>query len=315
MTATVGPVSSLIGPAMLAAQRLVACGCNVLPLLPRDKKPATNWKPLQSTRLVDRDPDQVDRYLRSWWDPQRLEHPCPECGTSHAWGHAMPCRLAPREPIPMRLPNNLGIVTGAVSGIVVVDVDDQRARDLVEKTCGWPRTVRARTRKGWHLYFRRPADGSRNGVRRGEAALDVRGDGGYVVAPPSVHPTGFEYRWEVSPFTFSGGMWPPLVMPDELHALLWPTQRVTATTAPTAVLTTKYIEVALEREVAAVATATEGLRNDQLNRSAYSLARFVRSGQLDPSTYVDNLSRAAVSTGLPETEVRRTLASALQGRA
>jgi hypothetical protein len=214
----------------------------------------------------------------------------------------------------MRLPNNLGIVTGAVSGIVVVDVDDERAHELVEKTCGWPRTVRAKTRKGWHLYFRRPADGSRNGVRRGEAALDVRGDGGYVVAPPSVHPSGSEYGWEISPFTFEGGMWLPLVIPDELHGLLWPAQRVTATTAPVRVHTTKYVDVALEREVDAVSSATEGTRNDQLNRSAYALARFVRSGQIDPSTYVDNLTRAAMSTGLPEAEVRRTLASALQGR-
>jgi hypothetical protein len=142
----------------------------------------------------------------------------------------------------------------------------------------------------------------------------VRGDGGYVVAPPSVHPTGHEYTWEVSPFIFEGGMWPPLVMPDELHALLWPARRVTATSAPVRVHTTKYVDVALEREMAAVSSATEGNRNDQLNRSAFALARFVHDGALSSADYISGLTAAAMRTGLPEAEIRRTLASALQGR-
>ena len=300
-------------PFHLAAQRLFACGLNVIPLKPRDKRPAIRWERFQPERLVERDWDKVDRYVRLWWYPERLEQTCSECGTDHSWGHAMSCTTAPRARAPRKLRPNIGVVTGVVSEVVVVDVDSDGARPLVERTCGWPRTVTARTAKGWHLWFRYPGT-TRNGVRRAGAALDVRGDGGYVVVPPSMHPSGTAYEWAVSPFTFAGGMWPPAVMPDELHALLWPAQRVTATTAPVRVHTTKYVDVALEREVDAVSSATEGTRNDQLNRSAYALARFVRSGQIDPSTYVDNLARAAMSTGLLEAEVRRTLASALQGR-
>ena len=120
------------------------------------------------------------------------------------------------------------------------------------------------------------------------------------------------YRWDVSPF--AGGMWPPAPMPDELHALLWASARVTATAAPVRVHTTKYLDVALEREVAAVSSATEGSRNDTLNRSAFALARFVRDGSLSTSDYIAQLTAAALSTGLPEPEVRATLASALQGR-
>ena len=86
------------------------------------------------------------------------------------------------------------------------------------------------------------------------------------------------------------------------------------TTAPVRVLTTKYIDVVLEREVADVSSATEGGRNDQLNRSAYALARFVRDGALPAATYVEQLTAAASRAGLPESEIRRTLASALQGR-
>ncbi len=298
----------------LAAQRLVACGLNVIPLRPGRKTPAVRWERFQRQRLVDRDWDEVDAYLHSWWDPERLERPCPECGTERTWGHAMPCQHAPREPVERPALPNVGVVTGAVSEVVVIDVDSNDARSLVERTCGWPRTVTTKTAKGWHLWFRYPGE-TRNGVRRAETALDVRGDGGYVVVPPSRHPSGVEYAWDVSPFTFSGGMWPPIVMPDELYALLWPARHVTASSAPIRVHTTKYIDVALEREVTAVASATEGARNDTLNRAAYSLARFVRDGQLEAATYVSELTAAASRVGLPETEIRRTLASALQGRA
>jgi hypothetical protein len=109
-------------------------------------------------------------------------------------------------------------------------------------------------------------------------------------------------------------MWPPAPMPLELAELLWPpTPNRPYMPAPT-IHTTKYIDVALEREVAAVCSATEGARNDQLNRSAFALARFVHEGQLSAMDYVSELTAAAMRTGLPETEIRRTLASALQGR-
>jgi hypothetical protein len=127
-------------------------------------------------------------------------------------------------------------------------------------------------------------------------------------------PDGFEYMWNASPFTFAGGMWPPASMPDELHPLLWPASKVRANGRAPVILTDKYIEVAFEREVAAVSSATEGSRNDTLNRSAFALARFVRDGSLSATAYVAELTAAALSTGLSEPEVRATLASALRGR-
>lgn len=104
-------------------------------------------------------------------------------------------------------------------------------------------------------------------------------------------------------------------MPDELRELLWPVRpAVDGARGAAPILTTKYIDVALEREVETVAAATEGSRNDALNRAAFSLARFVRDGRLPANAYVEELSAAARRTGLPETEIRATLTSALRSR-
>jgi hypothetical protein len=88
---------------------------------------------------------------------------------------------------------NRGIVTGAVSGLVVVDADSRGA--LAYATAKLPPTpMQSLTRCGAHLFFRHPGVRVRNGVKLKGMPLDVRGDGGYVVAPGSVHPSGFVYR-------------------------------------------------------------------------------------------------------------------------
>ena len=102
---------------------------------------------------------------------------------------------------------NIGIVCGAPSrGLVVVDLDTHDdgpdghdARRMWEREHGeLPETATAITGSGGtHLLFRashevRPSVNS-------ELAVDVRGDGSYIVAPPSVHPSGRRYEWEVPP--------------------------------------------------------------------------------------------------------------------
>jgi hypothetical protein len=95
---------------------------------------------------------------------------------------------------------NIGIVTGHVSGIVVVDVDGQHggfeSLAAMEREFGrLPDTVAAVTGGGGrHLYFDHPREALRNrvGIRPG---IDLRADGGCVVAPPSVHPSGRRYAW------------------------------------------------------------------------------------------------------------------------
>lgn len=90
---------------------------------------------------------------------------------------------------------NIGIATGEVSSIVVVDVDGPQGEAALARFGFMPDTPSSLTGKGRHLIFRRPPDGLRNSAGRLGPQIDIRGDGGYIVAPPSVHPSGGKYAW------------------------------------------------------------------------------------------------------------------------
>lgn len=83
---------------------------------------------------------------------------------------------------------NIGIVTGAISGIAVIDVE---AGGSIEN---FPRTLTAKTGGlGKHLFYKHPGTEVKNGTRVAPLT-DIRGDGGYVVAPPSISDKG-SYEW------------------------------------------------------------------------------------------------------------------------
>ncbi len=133
-------------------------GFSVIPLR-RDKKPLLVWQEFQ-TRLPS-DEELEEWFLRRWPDA------------------------------------NLGIVTGALSGLVVVDADGEAGLAWIKQHL--PVTgVYVRTGRGWHAYFRHPGGNVRN---RGRIApeVDIRADGGYVVAPPSLHACGTAYAWLFTP--------------------------------------------------------------------------------------------------------------------
>ena len=60
-----------------------------------------------------------------------------------------------------------------------------------------PATVEVITARGRHIYFKCPQEPVRNSAGRIGAHIDVRGDGGYVLCPPSIHPSGRHYCWSV----------------------------------------------------------------------------------------------------------------------
>jgi hypothetical protein len=88
--------------------------------------------------------------------------------------------------------SNVGIVTGAISGIAVLDIDGPEGEESI-KGLNLPVTVEVKTRRGRHLYFRHPGYPVKNCVGM-LSGLDLKGDGGYVVAPPSKHAEG-NYTW------------------------------------------------------------------------------------------------------------------------
>jgi hypothetical protein len=86
---------------------------------------------------------------------------------------------------------NIGIVTGSVSNLVVVDADTRDAANRFWKIA--PTTAISRTRKGFHFLYQHPGDTVKSGVRVCEGT-DLRADGGYIVAPPSTV-DGHQYGW------------------------------------------------------------------------------------------------------------------------
>lgn len=98
-------------------------------------------------------------------------------------------------------PPNVGVVCGAVSKLVVLDIDGEEGfRSLQDKGLQIPETLSVKTGRGRHYYFLHPGVPTRN-FAKGRSSfplpgVDFRGDGGYVVAPPSLHATGVRYVFE-----------------------------------------------------------------------------------------------------------------------
>ncbi|MCX7629357.1 MAG: bifunctional DNA primase/polymerase [Geminicoccaceae bacterium] len=139
-------------------------GWSVIPLRPRDKRPLLRWEAFQHRRP---EPEEI----RAWFATR------PDA--------------------------NLGVVTGTISGLVVLDVDPARGGNeslaALEARFGpLPPTLVVETGGGGrHLYFHHPGGlPCAVGIRPG---LDLRGEGGYVVAPPSIHPNGRPYRFLPGP--------------------------------------------------------------------------------------------------------------------
>lgn len=95
---------------------------------------------------------------------------------------------------------NIGLATGTASGFFVLDVDPRHGgkeslQKMVKQNGTLPRTLASNTGGGgYHLFFKEPPIkiGNRANVLPG---IDVRGDGGYIVAPPSIHKSGMRYSW------------------------------------------------------------------------------------------------------------------------
>jgi Bifunctional DNA primase/polymerase, N-terminal len=108
------------------------------------------------------------------------------------------------------------VATGTISGIFVVDIDgfdaEAELKKLEQRYDALPQTVESITARGRHVFFRMPLQRLRNSAGKIAPGIDVRADGGYVLAPPSMHPSGRAYCWSVD----SGNTFAPA--PDWLLA-------------------------------------------------------------------------------------------------
>ena len=185
---------------------------------------------------------------------------------------------------------NIAIITGAVSELVVLDVDPRHGGDEALRDLGaLPATVTALTGGGGqHLFFQHPGEPVPNAAT--QAGLDLRGDGGYVIAPPSMHMSGNRYTWEDS----SG--------PDEVPLAPLPAHVRTlgpSANAPSAIRRGGPVDIEeLIRD-----GIPEGARNDTLTRIAGSLA----ADTPDEGTILQVLDyvnrRGTLGKPLPDAEV------------
>ena len=215
-----------------------------------------------------------------------------------------------------RWPNaNIGIKTGAASGIWVLDIDLGPGGDAslarIEAEHGpLHATVEVLTPSGGrHYWWRWPASGPeiRNSAGRIGPGLDVRGEGGSIVAPPSVLSDGRRYRW------LKNGAKAITEAPAWLVALaLPPPPPLKQEPKPPPDDIERYVASAAAAELAELECAPEGTRNEALNRAAYALAQFVRAGALPEDWTREQLEARAVGIGLPAVEARRTIDSAFK---
>lgn len=144
-------------------------GWSVIPVNPETKKPIILWKEYQAGRPTKEE-------ITKWW-------------TKH--------------------PNaNIGLITGRISGIVVVDIDLYHGG--VEDGFQDIQTVKVKTGGGGlHYYFQYQENlGCYTGIQQG---IDIRANGGYVILPPSIHKSGNAYEWLLSPDTVQLASLPQIV--------------------------------------------------------------------------------------------------------
>ena len=200
---------------------------------------------------------------------------------------------------------NVAIATGA---IVVLDVDgDHGARSLsaLEAEHGpLPQTPWVSTARGRHLYFLALGVDVGNSAGRLGPGLDVRGRSGYVVAPPSLHHTGWRYRWN----ELDSGI---AALPSRLVDLLRPVPPQVCDIDRPVVSEDGYVTAALDGELQRILDSAPQTRNDTLNRAAFRLGQLAGAGLVNSDDLVEPLLEAARAVGQGEREARATIASGL----
>lgn len=271
------------------ALALAALGYPVFPCQPGEKAPHRYLAP-NGFKNATREP----RLIRDWWE------------------------RAPNAPIGLVPPKD----------VLVLDIDSRSASerflDDFEEFLDFPQ---ARSGSGGlHIYCRVTREIVNRGRAMPEYLLDLKGCGkGYVLAPPSPHPSGNSYQWEVELVALHNL---PLIPPRFWQRVL---ERIglerigggagTSTTYKADYITTsskatkKQVEAAHEelyRRAAKLASATPGERHNCLRSSAWALSRWVLYGALEPEEIRCRLMAAGHVAGLSDPELTAAIDSAIE---
>ena len=209
-----------------------------------------------------------------------------------------------------RWPNaRIGIPTGAGNRIVVVETDTVAGHgvdgaaslaQLEAQHSPLPDTLMACSPSGsLHRYFRHPGPAIKTKTTASEigVGIDVRGDGGMVIAPPSVNLDGRSYRWINKLPIANMPAWLVEITQDKPPASTISQRAVAAIRRPIGG-PNGYGAAALEYEIEALANTAPGSRNAALNRASFSLHQLVGGGELDGTDVERRLIEAATVNGL-----------------
>ncbi|WP_135470515.1 bifunctional DNA primase/polymerase [Crenalkalicoccus roseus] len=200
----------------------------------------------------------------------------------------------------------IGMPTGAASGVIAIDVDTKDGRQgrawLDANSHRLPQTRTHYTiNGGLHLVFRWPGRTVRNSAGRIAPGVDVRGDGGYIIVPPSPGysiaddaPVADLPDWLLATICHS---------PSPAHQIATPSRRVEGGSA--------YGLAALAEECAAIRHAPDGAKHATVNKAAYAIGGLVSAGELEEGLAWAEL-RAALATILPRCEDPRAAERTLQ---
>jgi len=189
---------------------------------------------------------------------------------------------------------------------VVLDVDGEEGKASLSQLGELPKTPCVRTSKGHHYYFRHPGGriGNSVGLLPG---LDIRGDGGYVIAPPSTHPTGTKYEWEASLQEM-----PLAPVPERLLGLTTKKERKPSTPTPSfAEAMSRSVKAAVDQIIGGLSQKTQGTRNDALNKAAFRLGQFIGHDQVDRGWAEAILTNVGIHIGLTAAETHATIESGM----
>jgi hypothetical protein len=214
----------------------------------------------------------------------------------------------------------LAVICGAVSNLTILDFEQHslelpEVKTLFELAKGVPR---ARSGGGGiHLFFAHSSERNKPLELNGQHIGDVRGEGGYIVLPPSAHPSGNTYEWIVKPDSNLEQI--PVAIQQILEAMgktkdlgkIAPSKPTLTTKPSSDGASRKYVLSAFEQECLAVRNAPEGMGNHQINSSAFALGQLIGAGVLSESEVRAGLENAVNSWAKPDPSAQTTIQSGL----